>query len=171
MEHDIDSFVLGETTGRIRVDDADSNRAVALAMARQGRRTIELASRQLDPLVYDTPDFIDALKHMVLGSRYARVRILVLQPDAVVTRGHRLLQLAHTLSSFIEVRVPGTDHQDFNEAMLVVDRSAYIHRLLSDRYEGRADFNDPNAVVDLLRRFDTVWEHGEIDPNFRALHL
>lgn len=171
MSPDFSSSVLGETAGTHRVDGAEDNRAATLAMIRQCTRLLDIASRQLDPIIYDNAEVLEAVKALALRSRYTEIRIVVLDPGPVLARGHRLIELARALSSFMQIRVPGEDHRDFNEALLIADRTGYIHRQMADRFAGSVDFHDPRTAADLLRRFDALWDTGEPDPNFRRLHL
>ena len=171
VQHDFSASVLGETSGHFRVDTAAANLACALSMARQCKRLLDISSRHLDPMIYDTAEFVAAVRDLARRSRYTQIRILVHSPGQLVAHGHRLLEVAQSLSSFVQVRVPGPEHREFNEAMLIADRCGYIHRPLADRHEAAADFNDPQTCTDLLRRFDIVWEAADIDPNFRRLHV
>jgi hypothetical protein len=171
MTEDPPAQVLGQTTGKLRVDSSDKIRDLSLAMVSQARRLLDICSRHLDPLLYDNPPFVDAVKRLALASRMSRVRIIVLDPGPLVSRGHRLIELAGHLSSFIEIRCPGPDHRDFNEAMLIADETGFIHRLMADRFEGAASFDDPPEALELLRKFDEIWERGEPDPNFRRLYV
>lgn len=162
---------LGESAGEVTIESSGQSAETALAMARQCQRELDIASRHLDPLVYDNEAFVEAVKALVLSSRYARVRILILVPEPVVKQGHRLLTLAMKLSSFIELRTPAPEDQDFNQAMLIADRTGYIYQQLSDRYDGLADFSGRARAGELLRSFDLVWEKAVPDPNLRRLHL
>ncbi|MGE0383849.1 MAG: acyltransferase [Gammaproteobacteria bacterium] len=171
MALDVGAHVLGQTREPLVLESAADNREVAIALCGQARRTLDLSSRHLDPLVYDTLEFVAAAKAFALRSRFSRLRIIVMDPATPVARGHRLIALAQALSSFVELRVPGHDYRDFNEAMLIADDQGYIHRPLADRYEGTADFHEPTGAGELRRRFDRVWDAGEPDPNFRRLSL
>jgi hypothetical protein len=111
------------------------------------------------------------VRALALRSRHTQIRLLILGAEGLVARGHRLITLAQALSSFIQIRVPSYEYREFNEAMLLADGDGYVHRPLSDRYEGGADYHASVTVVDLQRRFDRVWETGEIDPDFRRLSL
>jgi len=165
------TLVLGETDQAFRTERAEDLRAVMLALAQQGRRTIDIATRHLDPPLLDREDFVDAVKTVALGSKYAEIRILLLDPGPVVSRGHRLLQLAQRLSSFIQLRVPSPEHKEFNEAWLVVDKRGYAHRRFSDRFEATVNFNDPRLASQLGNRFDEIWQRATPAPNLRRLHL
>jgi len=152
-------------------DTSEELRGIALSMTQNCVRTLDIASRHLDPAIYDHAPFIEAVKQIALGNRGARVRILISDIRPVVTRGHRLLELCNRLSSFISVRKPGRDHRNFNEAILLADNTSYIHRRFADRYEGQASYNDHRSAQDLTVRFEEIWERAEIDPNFRRLHI
>lgn len=165
------TLVLGETDLEFRVERAEDLRAMMLALAQQGRRTLDLVTRHLDPPLLDREDFVDAVKAIALGSKYAEIRILLLDPGPVVSRGHRLIQLAQRLSSFVQLRVPSPEHKEFNEAWLVVDKRAYAHRRFSDRFEATVNFNDPRLASQLGNRFDEIWQRATPDPNLRRLHL
>jgi len=165
------TLVLGETDLEFRVERAEDLRAAMLALAQQGRRTLDLVTRHLDPPLLDREDFADAVKAVALGSKYAEIRILLLDPGPVVGRGHRLVQLAQRLSSFVQLRVPSPEHKEFNEAWLVVDKRAYAHRRFSDRFEATVNFNDPRLASQLGNRFDEIWQRATPDPNLRRLHL
>ncbi len=142
-------------------------------MAGAARRRLDIVSRSLEPAVYDTREFLDAAQKMVLSTRgRGRVRILVLDPEALLSRGeHRLVNLAMRVSSYMEIRRPGPDHQEFNEAMLLADRGGVIHRKHSDRYEGVANFHAPQRAAYLSENFETLWQNAEPDPHFRRLML
>ena len=165
------NYTLGLDGEEFRISDSDELRAASLAMARQCRRSLEIISRQLDPTVYDSQDFSEALRQLALESQYARIRILVLEPATLVSRGHRLLELAGRLSSFFELRVPGSEHQGLNEACLIADEIGAIHLPVADRYEGRGSFNDHRLAGELGKRFEEFWAKAQPDPNLRRLKI
>lgn len=163
--------VLGTDKELIEFDNSETLRALTLAMARQSKRTLDICGRQLDPHLFDNNEFAAAVRQLALSSRYARVRLLVLMPEVLYSRGHQLLLLAQQLTTFVHVRVPCEDDKEFNEAMFIADETGYARRTQSDRYEGEANFNDRGIARDLTRRFDEIWERAETDQNFRRLSL
>ena len=166
-----DDYILGEKEEEITLETSDHSRAISIQMINGCRRYLNIVSRDLDPCIYDTSEMLDAIKKLALRSRLSRIRILVLQPETLQSRGHRMLDLSERLSSFIEVRVPGKEHRSFNSALLLADDSGYIRRPHSDRFEGRANFKDRKTVSDLQNEFDLLWKHSQKDPNFRHLSL
>ena len=142
-----------------------------MEIVQNSRRTVDIASRHLDPAVYDNQPFIDAIKQLVLGNQLARVRILITDMAPVISHGHRLTDLATRLSSFISVRKPGANYRNFNEAMMIADNKAYTHRRFADRYEGLASLDDARRASELSGKFDEIWEYADLDPNFRRLNI
>jgi hypothetical protein len=140
-------------------------------LAGRARLSLDILSRELDPDAYDTEEFVSLIRKMTSSHPRARVRILVQDPGAVVARGHRLIDLAQRLSSFVEIRKPGKQHEDCNEAMLIVDKTGYIHRLQADRFEGVANLHGPRRARFLAARFDEIWQCASADANFRRLLL
>lgn len=161
----------GLIAGPFELTRSEDVGATALQLASQARRTLDIVSRHLDPVLFDQSTFIQAVKRLVLRSRRAEVRLLILDPGPVFRRGHRLLELAQFLSDFIHVRVPSPVNRDFNEAWLVVDGTGYLHRQMSDRFDATADFNDRQRAGQLVGRFNELWERGQPDPNQRRLSL
>lgn len=161
--------VLGETRTLIKLSGSADHRELAIQMAAQCRRGMDIVSRHLDPAVYDDQVFVTAVKALVLKHTRSRVRILVLNTAPVVQRGHRLLELAIRLSSFIELRTPAPEHREFNEAILVADQLGFMYRPLSDRYAGSASFCDRKTARGLTQRFDELWQYAVPDPNLRRL--
>ena len=168
---DFHRFVLKEDTQTVAIDTSEECRLAALSMVRQATRGIEIISRQLDPRMYDNREFSEAVNQLVVGSRRARVRVLLRDTDAVVKRGHRLVTLFQRLSSFIELRVPARDFDEYNAAFLIVDGVGVIHRTLSDRFEGTVNFNDPRTVRELTRQFEEMWQTALPDPGLRRSPL
>lgn len=171
MIHQFAHNVLNETDETIIVESSEDNAAAALLMARQTTRTIEILSRTLDPVIFGTPDFVEAVKQVVLKSRYTRVRILVHEPKLILKHGHRLLDLAFNLPSFFDLRVPGREHADYNESYAIFDTAGYIHRLNGERYEGKLNFNDKRTARLLLHQYDEIWEKSRPDPNLKRALL
>ena len=122
----------------ITLEGSDELREVALEMTLNCHRNLDIISRHLDPVIFDNQAFANAVKLIALNNRAARIRLLVMDVAPVISRGHRLLELASRLSSFITIRKPSRDYKHFNEAMLLADNNTYIHRRLADRYDGIA---------------------------------
>ena len=162
---------LGDDSEVYEVDTSSEVLRASVSMIAQTRRTVEIVSRHLDPQIYDNADFASGLRRFVLGSRRASVRIIIMDSTPLVARGHRLVDLAQRLSTYIEIRKPGPDHARYNSAFLIADRTGSVHRDLADRFDGVVSFNDPRAAKRLGEQFEEMWGTAMPDPNFRRLSL
>lgn len=167
----LEGYRLGETEELLELQSAVDNHAVALKLVQQARREVFIMSYDLDPQVYSQSDFVDALSAFARQSRQTTIRVLVQKSNKAVKQGHRLVPLAHRLSSSISLHNPGFDHRDFFEAFMVVDGIGYLKRQLADRFEGVASFKAPIEGRDLRALFTTMWEQSEPDPQLRRLQL
>ena len=168
---DFEHFVLKKDSPTIVIESSEECRLAALSMLRQAASSIDIVSRHLDPKMYDNRDFCEAVSQLIVGSQRARVRVLLRHTDAIAKRGHRLVTLSQRLSSFIEMRVPAKEFDEYNAAFLIVDTAGVIYRTHSDRFEGTANFNDARAAQDLGRQFEEMWQTAVPDVNLRRSHL
>ena len=169
--HDIEDYRLGETDKLLQLEKRADNILVANHMANQCQRSLNIISRKLDPVLFDTIEFYDAVKYLALRHRKAQIQIIVFEPDAIVKRGHRLLELSGKLSSSIELRKAHYSFNDYNECLMVADATGYIHRENCERYEGTLNFKDRRRSNILLKQFTDMWELATPDPNFRKMLL
>jgi len=167
----IQELRLGQGTRTLEMERSEEVAAASLNLVAQARRELLLLSRHLDGVIYDTPEMGQAIRDFALRSRGARMRVLVKDPARAVRDSHRIIGLAQRLSSFIEIRVPPPEFADYNSAFLVADRTGYIHRHLSDRYESVVEFNASAHATGLAREFNTMWEGALPDPSVRRLYL
>ena len=169
--NDLENLVLGRSTDEVTFDTCEDNQRALLALAKQTRHTFLVVSRDLEPRLFDTSEVLDAVKAIALGSRNSQIRLIVQDPTLVIKRGHRIIELARRLPSYIQLRVPAREHANYNAAFVVADRVATIYRGLADRYEGRVCFNDPRHGDELSRLFAEMWESATPPPDLRALTL
>ncbi len=169
--YDIEDYRLGETNKLLQIETRADNIQVANHMANQCQRSLFIISRKLDPVVFDTAEFTDAVKYLALRHRRAQIRIIVFEPDTIVKRGHRLLELSGRLSSFIEFRNAHYTFDSYNECLILADATGYIHRKNGELYEGTLNFKDRRTSRHLLNKFTDMWEMATPDPEFRKMML
>jgi len=168
---DFTRFELGRPHEPVEVDTSDAVRDAAIALVAQARREVAIMSRHLDAVIYDNADFGAAVRQFVLRNRGTRVRILVKDADRPRREGHRLVDLAQTLSSFVEIRVPAHEFHGYNAAFLVADQIGAVYRSMADRFEATVTFGDRKAAGELIRQYDEMWESARGDPGLRRMHL
>lgn len=167
----IDSYKIGVDNELLQLESFEENRILATSLTLQATRTLDIASRLLDPPVFNSSEFIEAVRYFVTKNRKPQVRVIVHDPATIVKLGHRLVDLAGNLSSLIEIRKAGHEHKYYSECLLVVDDTAFLHRLNGERTEATANFNDRRQSKYYLEDFNKMWDASVIDPNLRRMSL
>ena len=169
---DFSEYRLGESSDEtLDISTRDDNAEAALELIKQCKQKLAIISHELDPLVYDQADLVEAMRQLALKSRNVEIRILVFEPEQIVRKGHKLVDLAGKVSSFIEMRKIATEYKSFNEALLVADNSGYLYRESTERYKGKVNFNGKRESKHLLDAFNTMWESAKPDANLRRMHI
>lgn len=163
--------VLGETKDTLSCATRAENRQALVRLASQARQTVALYSRSLSPDLYGDADFVAAIRQLILGSRFASVRIAVVEIGPLVQQGHRLLELALHLSSFIRLRRAPERCRNDDQEYILLDEIAYLHRDSSTRFESRLCFNDRFRCRTMLEQFNPLWEESVPDSNLRKLNI
>ncbi len=145
--------------------------SATLALAGQARHTLLLYTDDLDAALYDHTAFCDALTQFVTHNRYARVQVLVRDPGHAIKDGHRLIEHARRLTSFIELRRRNPEYAEDRQTFLVADETGVLQRPHPERFEGTVCFRAAVQARELTRYFHEVWETSEPDPELRHLHL
>lgn len=168
---DWSSYILGEHADDVAIDTSEDNQAAAVQLVNQGRRSLDIFTRDLEPRIYDTPEFTDAVRSLAIKTRDLHVRILVLDPDLIIKHGHRLIELARRLTSHMEIRKLHEDYCNNPEAYLVVDKRGLLHRKLASRYEAVVNFNNPMLATELHNQFTEMWERSKQYMDFKRLYI
>lgn len=156
---------------RITLDGWGANLRAAVRVAACASRSLALLTRDLDPQIYNNEPFLEEMRRVALAGRYARVRILVQDSARAAREGHRLVDLARRLPTYIELRKPHEDHRNVIESFLVADEQALLYRKEADRYEGFADLDNAFEARRLLRTFDEIWNRATPDAEMRRLRI
>lgn len=158
-QHD-DSLVL--------LEGMEAFREQALAALRSGQRKVYLLSETLDPAVYDTDEFRDALRDLVIRDRYCKAFILVKDIQPIVERGHRLLELSRRLSSKVSMRKLTVMPRNKDEGYLVAGRSTLLYKHDDHHYKGYLDTAAAPRCRSLVEEFTQLWDlYGEEHPSLR----
>lgn len=164
-------LVLGDTPGEHRIEEAVEAADAALALVRQARQSLRIFTRDLDPTLYSSEAFRDAVAGFARRGRHTEARILVQDPTRAIRTHHRLIDLAQMLSSHIGVRRVAAEWADEVCALLLADERGLLYRPYGDRFEGSVDFAAGPRALELGRWFDDVWENSLPDPEFRQLKI
>jgi hypothetical protein len=137
--------------------NADDARLAATVVAGTAQRVLSICTHDLEPEVYEYAPFLEAVKRLVLGRRFAKVRVLMMEEPRPQHARHAFVLLARKLTSHIEIR---TAPERFREphAFLIADTDATVFRLQHDRWEGLCDLQDRGIARLYLDQFDAAWQ-------------
>jgi len=169
-EHELSAAKIGDSLS-LQLSERNENRLACAVLAQQARTTLDIVSRDFDKHIFDTSEFYEAVKTLATSNRKARIRILISDSEKVIKYGHRLLELARRLTSYIDIKVQGKSFKDFNESWLVADETAWLRQPHADRYEAEINFSDARRLREVLKDFDTMWNEATHDQNLRRLSL
>ncbi len=153
------------------ISTREEMRLAAIEVAREATRKVSIFTHDLEPGIYDDPEFLEIIKHLVLSQTYARIRVLIAEPMRAVKVGNNFVHLGRRLNTYIEFRHVREDLRTHAEAFCIADQTALVYRLQAPRWEGIVDTYEP-AVAQLYgRMFDEIWLASETSPEYRQLGI
>lgn len=155
-----------------RVDSMEAAREAVQSLLDQARYQVDILSPHLDPQLYDQGPALEALRRVVVDGRHrARIRILVADPEQITQRGHRLVNLARQLSTYMDIRKLGEDDITDPPCWLIVDRQSHARWEAGTGYDGIVGPGCRAESVRLERAFSERWSRSVADPSLRRLHI
>lgn len=168
---DLSNYQIGEQDEVIHLDSMDDNRVAAVALAQQCKNSLIIQSYDLDPIIYDTSEFVEAVRQVAINGPRSQVKILIEDASKVVSGGHRLIELMRQLTSSIHIQKINTNLKTLSDAFLICDETAILYRRQPHRYEGFVNFNDRGKCRQILADFKDSWEKSMPEQEFRRLHI
>ena len=147
-------------------------REAAVEVAACAQRSITIMTPDLEPGIYDSDDFLEAVKRLVLAKRYARVRVLVTEPSRTVRNGNRFVALGRRLNTYIDFRNLREDYRtEVHDAYIIADESAVMYRANGRRYDGIVGKIEPIIARQHLDTFYQPWEDSAFRDDVRMAHI
>jgi hypothetical protein len=153
------------------ISTREEMRQAAIEVARVANRKVSIFSHDLEPGIYDDPDFLEVIKRLVLSKTYARIRVLIADPFRAVKNGNNFVHLGRRLNSYIEFRHVREDLRTHAESFCIADETALVYRLQAERWEGIADTFEPPVARLYGKMFDEIWLASEVEPQFRQIGI
>jgi len=149
----------------------DDFQSFAQDLLGRSRRTIRILSNELDPDIYGSLEFVDAISHFARSSRYALVQILVKDSKLVAGINHPLAKLHQRLPSKIELRKLTQDPSDTNMAFLLGDSDLLLFKNDDRLLAGFCNWEAAVEAKPLIDEFERLWQFGELEPDLQVLHI
>lgn len=153
------------------ISTRDEMRQAAIEIARAAKRNVSIFTHDLEPGIYDDPDFLEVIKRLVLSQTYSRIRVLIADPSLAIKNGNNFVHLGRRLNSYIEFRHVREDLRTHAEAFCIADKTALVYRLQANRWEGIADTHEPAVAKLYGSMFDEIWLASEVEVEFRQIGI
>jgi hypothetical protein len=133
-------------------------RSAIVDIVSRASRTLAILTPDLEPEIYEHVDFLDTLKRFVLARSFARIRVLITQPERTMKSGNQFVQVGRRLNSYIEFRSLASRLRPVNEAYCITDAKALVYRADYSTSEGMVDTFAPEIAKLYLTQFEKLWE-------------
>ncbi len=153
------------------ISTRDEMRQAALEVVSAASRKVSIFTHDLEPGIYDDPEFLEIIKRLVLSQTYARIRVLIADPSRAVKNGNNFVHLGRRLNTYIEFRHVREDLRTHAEAFCIADETALVYRLQASGWEGIADTHEPAVARLYSKMFDEIWSASEVEMEFRELGI
>ena len=153
------------------ISTKEEMRLAAIEVANAASRKLSIFTHDLEPGIYDDPDFLEIVKHLVLSQSYARIRVLIADPTRAIKTGNSLVHLGRRLNTYIEFRHVREDLRTHAESFFLADETALVYRLQASRWEGIVDTYEPAVAKMYGKMFDEIWLASEVEIEFRQLGI
>lgn len=153
------------------ISTQDEMRRAVIDVASEATRRVSIFTHDLEPGIYDDPDFLEVVTKLVLSQAYARIRVLIADPSRAVKNGHAFVHLGRRLNTYIEFRHVRKDLRTHAESFCIADETALVYRLQAIRWEGIADTYEPAIAKLYGKLFDEIWQASEVEIEFRQLGI
>ncbi len=153
------------------ISTREEMRQAAISVAKEATRKVSIFTHDLEPGIYDDPDFLEVIKRLVLSQTYARIRVLITDPARAIKSGNNFVYLGRRLNTYIEFRHVREDLRTHAEAFCIADDKALVYRLQAARWEGIADTYEPAVAKLYSKMFDEIWQASEVEMEFRQLGI
>ncbi|WP_052481038.1 DUF7931 domain-containing protein [Gilvimarinus agarilyticus] len=152
-------------------DSLEDNILHTLALISRARRTLYILSHQLDPLVYNRDDVVNAVSRFARRARDSQVRILIRDTSDLLERGHQLARLHQRLPSKVHLRKLTIEPNNQQMGFIAADRELLVYKSDDTQAAGVANFRAAQEVKTLADEYQRLWQHAVPEPGLQILHL
>ena len=166
-------YRLGATKQEIYIASTEENKNAAICLTKQARYSIDIFTQDLNADIYNNKEIEHAIFELAKRHPSTRIRILLQDSANAIQNGHRLIRLAHNLTSSIFIHNPSDEHKDKQCGFLVVDKLGLLHRLRTTdkNYKASVNFMSNHRAGKLCYFFNEAWEHSTPDVQTRRLYV
>jgi hypothetical protein len=147
-------------TNRDIVGGTAELRQAIIDIVSRAKRTLAILTPNLEPEIYEHHEFLDALKRFVLATSFARVRVLITEPQRTIKPGNQFVQMGQRLNSYIEFRSLPAELGPEIRAYCIADADAVVYRADHASGDGMVARQAPEIARLYLGEFDELWNES-----------
>jgi hypothetical protein len=122
-------------------------------------RSIDIASPNLEPALFDKDEVVSAIVALVHNCRYPRVRLLIASDNPINLERHRLVALTRRLTSAVSLRVLSS-HPEWAHQTIVIGDQRQVLLLMQGQLQQKI-LDSPHSVTRWADMFDRLWQASE----------
>ena len=156
------------------LDSLEDYQSKILDLLEQGKYTVKIFSRELNHLLFDSTQVVEAVSAIARRSPASDVRLLITQPQSLVDQNHKLLTLARRLPSKIKIQKLTIDTTDNKAFMIVDDNKVWLQHdeeVIAGENTGFVNINAKAEAKQLSQEFSELWRYSEDDVRLRKLTI
>jgi hypothetical protein len=154
-----------------RCEDRQQRLVAFRELLGQAQQALLFYAPRLDAKLLQDPEALATLQHFLTSSPRHQLRVLVLEPEALVRECPRLLALCRRLPSRCSLRVPAAEAEPLDEALYCADRHHALHRPPGQRTQYLYMSHAPLRVAPLYKRVDDMWELAQESADLQQLSI
>lgn len=150
----------------------EESREALLELVGLAHYSIQWFSQDLEYLVTDNEEFYNAIFAFCRRSHTSKLQILLHDSKSLMSRGHRLINLAQKLSSRIEIRATNIDIvKQQPSAFLLVDNRHYYLKPVATQWQAKLQLDNPMESNNKQSLFIEAWDISPPDSQVRRLGI
>lgn len=153
------------------LQDQDAFIAAAVSLLQQASRTVRIRSALLDPSLFDSLAFNEALSAFARQSRFSEVQILIDMPQVILQRSGRTLALMRRLNDKITIRHYHDEPDEQRDSIILTDQQGILIKPASFEASGYFSLSDKIVTKECCETFDREWQLSPLARELRQLAL
>ena len=133
-------------------------RSAIVDVVSHAERTLAILTPNLEPEIYEHTSFLDTVKRFVLSKTFARIRVLITEPERTLRSGNEFVQMGQRLNTYIQFKSLDAGMRPLREAYCIGDADSIVYRADYASGEGVFDACSPKLASHYLGRFDKLWQ-------------
>jgi hypothetical protein len=150
----------------------EENKAALINVLKQARGVVRWFSQDLEQLISDNQECYQILLNFCKNNPQAKFEILLHDPKALASRGHRLITLSQRLTSTIKIKHTNPEYvKNKNSAFVVVDAKHVYWKPVATIWDGQIKIDSPLIAKTWDSMFKEAWEQSSYDSQLRSLNI